>query len=1015
MSRKSKHKNQEKADLLKGLSNLSLEDIVGLQKTLPTLLQSKLQQMSRSDDLENLLKANLYLDNVNQRQDNVKAVFFNPDEASDTGRGYKDPMFYGSLPFEVLRRMGDIFVVRAVVNTRVEQVQNFLHFSTDEQKEGYTIRRKRNPFEKASTEHSREDQIKIAYIRKFLEEGGFHDKWESFDTFQDFGRKVVFDSLTLDQLAFEIVRDRSWNLARYRAVDASLIRFLDSIDPKFRDEFEKYRFKGYLPKYCMAWQGQIMENPVTHESVIFYPWELGIGIRNKSTNIYKNGYGTSELETLSSIMTWILWGFEYNGSYFSKGSSPKGIINVKNPNISQSSLDEFRQAWQQTMVGTRNCLVGSTKIVTENEGLVSLEGVLNGLEYRDVKIWTGKSFVDARITKTQKKKICKLGVANGMYIESSPEHRFKVVSDNGVIEWKERKDIKLGDYVLSNKKSLPQTLTLYYKGKELEADFFEMLGWLIGDGHIDNGNPSRKRISFYFHSIKEVYISEHIHSILNKYGINNYIKRTKITEEKAEDTKRRYGFKSTLLERLSILCSDKQFFEFLMELGFTPSYKGKTIAPVLFRISSECRCAFIRGMFSADGCTIKSSPSPQITIVNNRLRHQFRELLLAEGIQCTYSEGNVRRKTKLNKEPHEGGFLLLIKNRKDFFERISFIQPYKQRSSLLDYKEPFSLHPKMMQRIANEMRVESFRRNVFKEEDQIDKNLSRKLIGIGIGHDGITQAGLLEVAKKMNFDLPYEYNDFYFSEIKFLEETEEEVEMYDVEVFDNEHQFIANGILTHNSHRTPIINGLDLQWLDLSKNTNRDMEFSDWLKFLLVMACAVYRIDPSELGFQFKDQTNIFGQAGQKERLQHSKDKGLKPILVFLQEVINYYLVSELDEDFEFVFTGVDAEDEGRQVEIDAKKIQNGMVCLEDIFEKYSGRKFNPETDTILNQSYQLQKQMQLQQAMYGGEAMNEEVDRQIASEEKEDTQKSFSSNPIMDAAMSYIEKNWGNRERSIC
>nr|DAJ56417.1 MAG TPA: Portal protein [Caudoviricetes sp.]DAR28698.1 MAG TPA: Portal protein [Herelleviridae sp.] len=564
MSRKSRHKKQEKADLLKGLSNLSLEDIVGLQKTLPTLLQSKLQQMSRSDNLENLLKANLYLDNVNQRQDNVKAVFFNPDEASDTGRGYKDPMFYGSLPFEVLRRMGDIFVVRAVVNTRVEQVQNFLHFSTDEQKEGYTIRRKRNPFEKASTERSKEDQIKIGYIRKFLEEGGFHDKWESFDTFQDFGRKVVFDSLTLDQLAFEIVRDRSWNLARFRAVDASLIRFLDSIDPKFRDEFEKYRFKGYLPKYCMAWQGQIMENPVTHESVIFYPWELGIGIRNKSTNIYKNGYGTSELETLSSVMTWILWGFEYNGNYFSKSSQPKGIINVKNPNISQSSLDEFRQAWQQTMVGT------------------------------------------------------------------------------------------------------------------------------------------------------------------------------------------------------------------------------------------------------------------------------------------------------------------------------------------------------------------------------------------------------------------------------------------------------------HNSHRTPIINGLDLQWLDLSKNTNRDMEFSDWLKFLLVMACAVYRIDPSELGFQFKDQTNIFGQAGQKERLQHSKDKGLKPILVFLQEVINYYLVSELDEDFEFVFTGVDAEDEGRQVEIDAKKIQNGMVCLEDIFEKYSGRKFNPETDTILNQSYQLQKQMQLQQAMYGGEAMNEEVDRQIASEEKEDTQKSFSSNPIMDAAMSYIEKNWG-------
>lgn len=63
-----------------------------------------------------------------------------------------------------------------------------------------------------------------------------------------------------------------------------------------------------------------------------------------------------------------------------------------------------------------------------------------------------------------------------MYIESSPEHRFKVVSDDGVIEWKERKNLKLGDYVLSNRKSLPQTLTLYYKGKELEADFLRCLG-----------------------------------------------------------------------------------------------------------------------------------------------------------------------------------------------------------------------------------------------------------------------------------------------------------------------------------------------------------------------------------------------------------------------------------------------------------------------------------------------------------------------------------------------------------
>lgn len=75
------------------------------------------------------------------------------------------------------------------------------------------------------------------------------------------------------------------------------------------------------------------------------------------------------------------------------------------------------------------------------------------------------------------------------------------------------------------------------------------------------------------------------------------------------------------------------------------------------------------------------------------------------------------------------------------------------------------------------------------------------------------------------------------------------------------------------------------------------MEFNDWLKFLLIITCSVYRIDPTELGFQFKDQAQIFGQDGQRERLNHSRDKGLKPLLIFLQNIINHYLIDEIDSD----------------------------------------------------------------------------------------------------------------------
>lgn len=560
-------------DLTKSLNDLSLDQLTSLQNILPNLLDSKIQQMTSSNDLNEIMKANLYLDSLNKRQSSgIKAFFFDPNNAVNAGRGYKENVYYGSLPFSVLRRMGDIFVVRAVVNTRIEQVQNYLHFSLDEQKNGYTVRKKRDFFNDSNlNDVSEEDQKKIEYIKNFLEMGGLNEKWDSFDTFQDFGRKIVFDSLTLDQLAFEITRDNSWNLSRFQAIDASTIRLLDSIDPRCREEFEQYRYKGYLPKYCMVWDGQIVRNPITEESVVFYPWELGYGVRNKSTSIWKSGYGTSELETLVNILTGILYSFDYNFNYFKQGSMPKGFINVKNPNISNSTLNEFRQAFQQTMRGVSN------------------------------------------------------------------------------------------------------------------------------------------------------------------------------------------------------------------------------------------------------------------------------------------------------------------------------------------------------------------------------------------------------------------------------------------------------------AHKTPVINGIDLEWIDLQRQSNRDMEFTDWMKFLLMLTCAVYRMDPSELGFQFKDQALLFGQDGQKERLDHSKEKGLKPILIFIQNIINHYIVSEIDENFEFVFTGLDVEDEEKQVALDKTKLESGMVAMQDIFEKYSGRKLDENNDIILNQTYQNIKQAEQQAAMYGSEmaGMGGEVgvEEEVTEDPYAQYEKSLNSNPILGAALEYIDRNWGERK----
>lgn len=551
----------EKPDLIASLSSLSIEEIDRLQKAAPMAFQSKLQAALNSNDAGEIMKANLYLGEINRQPTRIQSVFFDPNDISGNGRGFKD--FKGVLSFSVLRRMGDIHIVKSIVSTRVEQIMNFMDFSEDEQKEGYTIRKKKSLFSTGDEKLTNEDKKKIAKIVEFLERGGWTDKWDNVDSLQEFVSKIMSDSLTLDQLAFEMVRNRMWELQKFRAVDASLIRFLDSVDPRQREGFEQYRFKGHLPRYCMVWDEMILHNPITKEPILYYPWELGFGIRNKTSDVRRNGYGVSELETLVNIITWILWGFSYNANFFSQGSQPKGFINIKNPNISNSTLQEFRQAWTQTMAGYQN------------------------------------------------------------------------------------------------------------------------------------------------------------------------------------------------------------------------------------------------------------------------------------------------------------------------------------------------------------------------------------------------------------------------------------------------------------SHRTPVINGIDLEWVDLQKLSNRDMEFNEWIKFLIIMTCSVYRIDPSELGFNFKESQQIFGQDGQRERLKHSREKGLKPLLIFLQGIITKYIVSELDENYEFAFTGIEVEDEEAQVKLDSEKLSSGMVAMQDIFKKYNGRDFDPEKDIILNQVYQGMKQAEEQNKMFGASQPGQQPEGVPEDEEDPFAQyKSFNDNPIMKPAVDYYLKN---------
>lgn len=548
------------------VAKINIEKMLAIEKSLS------------SNDPQAIYKAQKYLENVKMAQGQTRSFLFDPYDVQYSGQGYKREI--KKVGFDVLKRMGSLHISKMVKHTRIDQVKNFLNFSIDEQKEGFTIRRKVGLFEERK-QTNRNDKKQIEFILRFLENSKLPadpeqsksairfdaSKWDIFDDFYEFTSQILDDSLTYDQLTFEIQRNKKFEILSYKAIDASTIRILDTIDQRYwKDGQKQYDLVfGFLPRYAQVWGTEIQKNPVNNDPIVYYPWEMGFGVRNKSTDILKNGYGESEQEVLINIVTWILYGLEYNGNFFKNGSNPKGFLNIKSGTGGSDSINDFRETWRQLMVGAQN------------------------------------------------------------------------------------------------------------------------------------------------------------------------------------------------------------------------------------------------------------------------------------------------------------------------------------------------------------------------------------------------------------------------------------------------------------SHRLPVFEGLDMEWVDLQQS-NRDMEFNAWLEFLMVMYCAVYTIDPSEMGWNFRQSSQIFGQDGQKQRLSHSREKGLKPLLQFLQKTINKFIVSEINPDFEFIFTGIDLEDEETKIKNIGAALTAGITSFEKQFEAYEGEPYNEKKHTILNSVFQQAKQMQ----MYGGMGANEQVDGMNPGSEEEGAQNPFDeytkgeeSNPFVAESLKYIEKSF--------
>lgn len=221
-----------------------------------------------------------------------------------------------------------------------------------------------------------------------------------------------------------------------------------------------------------------------------------------------------------------------------------------------------------------------------------------------------------------------------------------------------------------------------------------------------------------------------------------------------------------------------------------------------------------------------------------------------------------------------------------------------------------------------------------------------------------------------------EYNRRFFSQgsaPKGILRVKGNTNSVELQQFKQQWKSMLTGVM--GAWKTPVLEN-EVEWIDLQKS-NRDMEFGKWMDYLIKQACAIYSIDSSEIGFTMSGSSS--GQQpmfeGKNEaKLKHSQDKGLTPLLKFIQRKLNKYIISQIDPTYEFVFVGMDGLTMQDELEMDLKKL-NSFAKVNEIREKYDMKSLGDKGDFV-NSSFYLQNktvndQKAMQEKQMQGQANN--------------------------------------------
>jgi hypothetical protein len=169
----------------------------------------------------------------------------------------------------------------------------------------------------------------------------------------------------------------------------------------------------------------------------------------------------------------------------------------------------------------------------------------------------------------------------------------------------------------------------------------------------------------------------------------------------------------------------------------------------------------------------------------------------------------------------------------------------------------------------------------------------------------------------------------------------------------------------HNAKKTPIIqldpeNKEELQSVNMSQS-NRDMEYGQWMSWLLKLATSIFGMDPAELNYVYgpEGQTHQLNQKSPMDRILASKERGLRPLIRSVERWMNESIIQRMYPDYALEFVGFDAKSEDAKLEFDVKTVRafrtinevRAMYDMEPLESPVAGMILDP---TYINTAWQM-------------------------------------------------------------